>query len=234
MDSKHVTDDLPALALDCLEAAERQQVLAHLEECDQCRAEWTSYSAVVGVLSTALPQVTPPARLKRAVMDGITPPRPVNPLIAALRRAFSGQGGLLRAGGLALVLILAVSNLVLWQRVNDLGRMQHAGYDNLVLQSQEEGSAASGMVIYTADGRYGLLVVNKLEPLPADQQYQLWLIKDGVRASGGVFSVGKHGYHVMEIYADGRLTDYDSFGITIEPAGGSPGPTGKRVLAGSF
>ncbi len=24
--------------------------------------------------------------------------------------------------------------------------------------------------------------------------------------------------------------DYERFGITIEPAGGSPGPTGERVL----
>ena len=90
------------------------------------------------------------------------------------------------------------------------------------------------MVVYTNDGRYGLLVVNKLTTLPDSQQYQLWLVKDGLRTDGGVFSVGKHGYFVMEIDSPERLTDYDSFGITIEPAGGSPGPTGERVLDGSF
>jgi anti-sigma-K factor RskA len=30
------------------------------------------------------------------------------------------------------------------------------------------------------------------------------------------------------------LDAYTDFGVTVEPAGGSPGPTGDKVLGGSF
>jgi anti-sigma-K factor RskA len=71
--------------------------------------------------------------------------------------------------------------------------------------------------------------VDHLEPLGPDQQYQLWLIKDG-RISGGVFDVGDDGYGSLTVRAPDPLDSY-TFGVTVEPAGGSPGPTGPRVLA---
>jgi hypothetical protein len=48
--------------------------------------------------------------------------------------------------------------------------------------------------------------------------------------SGAVFSVDEDGYRGLEIESDEPLQDFESFGITVEPAGGSPGPTGDRVL----
>ena len=60
------------------------------------------------------------------------------------------------------------------------------------------------------------------------------LVKDGKRSSGGVFSVQDNGYGVLKIDSPLPLIEYQTFGVTIEPFGGSPGPTGKKVLGGSL
>jgi len=55
---------------------------------------------------------------------------------------------------------------------------------------------------------------------------------NGKRTNGGVFSVDQDGYAVMEVYAPQPLSAYPQFGITVEPAGGSPAPTGEKVMGG--
>ena len=62
--------------------------------------------------------------------------------------------------------------------------------------------------------------MDQLPQLGPEQQYQLWLIQDGQRTSGSVFSVDEDGYRRIKIESPLPLQDYESFGITIEPAGG--------------
>jgi anti-sigma-K factor RskA len=93
---------------------------------------------------------------------------------------------------------------------------------------------ASGIVVISSDGEYGAVIVENLPPLPTEKQYQLWLIEKDQRTSGAVFSVSDEGYQSVQVEAPQPLEDYDGCGITVEPAGGSPGPTGERVLAGNF
>jgi len=64
------------------------------------------------------------------------------------------------------------------------------------------------------------------------KQYQLWLISDGEKANGGVFSVNQEGYGNLLVVSSKPLTEYSAFGITVVPEGGSPGPTGVKVLGG--
>ncbi len=136
---------------------------------------------------------------------------------------------------LALILALVASNVLLWQQVNRPGvaaNMQ--GMRSLALVSTASAPKASGIVVISTDGEYGTLVVDNLPTLDKTQQYQLWLMQDGTRISGAVFSVGKDGYGSTPILAPDPLTRYSSFGITIEPSGGSPHPTGAKVLGGAF
>ncbi len=90
------------------------------------------------------------------------------------------------------------------------------------------------MLVISRDGDHGTLVVDGLSALDPAQQYQLWLIRNGKRTSGGVFSVDQQGYGSLWVKSQAPLISYTSFGITIEPAGGSPGPTGKKVLGGDL
>jgi anti-sigma-K factor RskA len=228
----HVVDELPAYALDSLSTEEKRMVEAHLKGCAECRAELLAYQELVGSLAFTVPQVNPPPRLKQAIMSQVSP-RPSRPgLLAVLRGWFAAPA--FRVASLALILVLVASNIFFINRINQLSDMQRHGFGSVALSGTQYAPKASGLMIYTNDGRYGLMVVNGLGQLPDGKQYQLWLTKDGMRTSGGVFSVSKYGYFVMEVRTRTLLTSYDSFGITIEPTGGSTAPTGDKVLGGKF
>jgi anti-sigma-K factor RskA len=49
-----------------------------------------------------------------------------------------------------------------------------------------------------------------------------------------VFSVSKEGYGALTVAAEQPLNIYSALGITVEPRGGSPGPTGEKVMGGSL
>ncbi|MCC7353049.1 MAG: anti-sigma factor [Anaerolineae bacterium] len=85
-----------------------------------------------------------------------------------------------------------------------------------------------------AEGRAGLLVVRNMPPLPAGKAYQLWLVQSGQRDNGGLLQVGQDGSGFLLVKSPRPLHEYEAAGITMEPAGGSPGPTSPRVIGGRF
>ena len=233
-EQEHVVDLIPGYALGSLDEEEKQAVTRHLSGCDGCRAELLTYQAVTDQLGFAVPARTPPAALKARVMDKILAQnRPAQP--ARERR---GIGEMFRflsiawsLASLAIVLALVVSNLSMARQVRELQAVVHqTDFQTLALAGTDATPDASGVIIISPDGRYGTVVVEQLPTLDEAHQYQLWLLKDGERTSGGVFSVGRAGYGSMYVRSPEPLNSYTSFGITIEPAGGSPGPTGEKVL----
>ena len=100
------------------------------------------------------------------------------------------------------------------------------------LSATDSAPGATGFVLISVDGDDGALVVDGLPPLGESQEYQLWLIRDGQRTSGAVFSTDEKSYGGTRIRAPRSLLDYSAVGITIEPAGGSSQPTGVQVLRG--
>src|SRR5512142_3105864 len=101
-----------------------------------------------------------------------------------------------------------------------------AGKAHLVnLTSTQNAPQAAGYVLVFEGNNYGTLTMENAPVLDANHQYQIWLIKEGKRTSGGVLDVDEDGYGVLEIVSNQPLMNYDSFGITIEPKGGSPAPT---------
>jgi anti-sigma-K factor RskA len=91
----------------------------------------------------------------------------------------------------------------------------------------------AGVLLIREGEPTGTLIVHGLPWLEPERQYQLWLVNDDGRVSGAVFSVEAEGFTSVEVSAPEPLPSYYRFGITIEPAGGSPGPTGDGVLRSS-
>lgn len=91
---------------------------------------------------------------------------------------------------------------------------------------------ATGHVFMGDGGGRVLLVIDSLNPLPADRVYQLWVTTETEDVlSVGTFTVGPDGEG--RIWADLRPTPTTlaSMFITPEPAGGSPHPSSDAVCA---
>jgi anti-sigma-K factor RskA len=250
---EHVFDLLPAYALGALDDEELLQVARHLPLCPACRAELASFWPAVDHLPLSIPLQTPRADLRAKILQRAgasaghahrpAPPVP-RPLPEKRRETFSDwlrslvrHPSALAAGALALLLValLAASNLFLWQQVKNLqARVPGDRVQIIDMSGTENAPSAQGYLMVFSGENYGTLVVEDAPVLPEGKQYQLWLIKDGKRTSGGVFSVNEVGYGTLQITAVDTLDTYPAFGVTVEPAGGSPGPTGKKVLGGDL
>jgi anti-sigma-K factor RskA len=233
----HVLDLLPAYAIGSLDAEDLRRVQEHLSSCWICRDESSAFQVVADQLSFAAPVAVPSSDLKDRLMQRAHSARPMGPEKIpshAPRRSFWDR--LLPAWGLAslfLIIVLAGSSFLLWQRVDRLEFATSPGGMRAVpLSPPDAASRATGFVLISASGDDGALVVDGLPPLGESQQYQLWLIRNGQRTSGAVFSTDEKHYAGTRIRAPLSLLEYSAVGITIEPAGGSPQPTGVQVLAG--
>ena len=238
----HVQELLPVFALDALEGDETVQASEHLAACPACRAELAAFQAVADQLPLAVPDAAPAADLKQRLMARVQPSRPAVPAAAPrapwwqpladwMRRAMPAWG----AVSVVLIVALSVSNLLLWQRATRSNVTPQPGaMRTMGIQGTDAAPDAIGTVVIDADGDHGALVVDGLPLLDVDHQYQVWLIKDGQQTSGGIFSVDEEGYGVHWLSAPQPLSSYDALGVTIEPAGGSPGPTGDKVLGVTF
>jgi len=236
-DDTHVLDLLPAYVLGSLDADEADLVEEHLLSCWICRAESSTFQDVAEQLSFAAPAATPSPALKDRLLQRVQSVRH-QPRVPAQGSRRPWLERLLPVWGLAslgLIIALAAFNLSLWQRLNQLEFVTAPGGMRAIpLSALDEASGATGFVIVGADGRNGAVVVDGLPPLDADRQYQLWLIRDGERTSGAVFSTDEENYGGTRIKVAGSLLEYSAVDITIEPTGGSPQPTGTRVLGGTL
>ena len=229
----HVNELLPAHALGCLDEEDTVVVSEHLAVCPECRAELQTYEPVADELSLAAPDAVPSEHLKRAVMDRVGSSRSTAPgeprpswwkQVASVVRSGGFAWGV---AGLAVVAVLVTGSLLLLNVIT-----RPVGMQTIALAGTDAVPGAIGTIVISSDARDGTLVVDGLPSLDDAHQYQLWLIRDGERTSGAVFSVKPDGYGSLWIEGPQPLSSYDAFGVTIEPAGGSPGPTGEKVLGG--
>ena len=228
---------IPAYALDSLGADDAQALSQHLAGCEACQAELAAYAEVVDVLPLAAEQTAPPAVLKGRLMDRVQAQTAAESVAQEAKSpwwrgaAADFQAWLAgprwRPALLLGILVLAIGNIYFWREAT---RPSPTAWRRIRLEGTEVAPEATGIIYISADGRNGTIIVDKLPQLDEAEQYQLWLIADGERTDGGVFSVPADGYQAMLIESPRPLQEYGAFGITVEPAGGSPGPTGDRVL----
>jgi anti-sigma-K factor RskA len=247
MNCEHIQELLPAYALGALSVEEQVLVDAHLARCPDCRAELGTYQPAVSSLAFAAEVREPSPELRDRVLAQVAG-TPVDFTAARGRREH--QGRLIPFPRWALAAAAVFVGLVVWnvvlqmqiiQQRDSLARQAEvvtlvalAEEPGAILQGTETAPLARGRLIPDRDGHGAALVVQGMPAPPPGRVYQLWLIRpDGERDSGGVFTVDD-GHGVMYVHAPTSVSEYVAVGVTDEPPGGSPGPTGTKVLGGKL
>ena len=186
LNEHHILDMLPAYALGSLEADEARQVDDHLAGCYSCRQELAAYQQVADGLLVAVPEAMPSAALKSRLMQRVQRPEPKRtppPVAVRPPRRLSFAGAF---AALVLIVVLAASNLFLWQRLNHPEYMTGPlGMKAVALQNTEAAPDGSAYAIVSGDGKNGVIVVDHLPPLDAEHEYQVWLVRDGEQPAPG-------------------------------------------------
>jgi anti-sigma-K factor RskA len=244
MEQNHIVfqENLAAYALGALDAGEAAAVETHLPTCESCRAELADYQRVSTGLLAALPARPPRSSARRNLQQRLAGQS------SRSRPRFNWTLGQLVFAGLLAALVGL--NLLTISQVYSLRREQA----ELLNQRTSEQTAIAMLAYPTTktltfdqNGVSGSLLVDKQRNLvavfawnlalpPSGKTYQMWLIDpQGDRTSGG-FIIPESDYpFVMTVVSSPKpLSDFVGFGITLEPSGGSPKPTGPRIMRVDF
>lgn len=243
-------ENIAAYALGALDQEEAVQLEEHLQSCQECQHELADYQSIAVGLLESVPPIAPDPKVKNALAarlpnDGTEPSSPT--LWSKLQSLFQFSFG--KAAAVVAVIFLVGLNIISLIQIRDLRAQQV----ELAQRIQAEQSAIALLaypgtqIISASETRSGSLLINTrsntaillthdLPELPADKTYQIWLIDEqGNRVSGGLFlPQTEQAYNLVEVDRSYPLEDFVALGVTIEPWGGSPGPTGTNVLKVTF
>lgn len=227
MSHEEVTDLLALEAVGALEPSAREVMERHLATCAACTHTAAQYADVASMLPAALEPVSPPARLRRNLMAQVyaeaSAPAALpwwKRLVAAIpaNRAFTAVGA---------VAVIAAIAFGIWGAA---GRNASPGAVSYMVS----GTTATGALDVSATGTPAVLTVKGLEPLPATEVYEVWLIPSTGSPKGVAFlSPGLNGSGWSAVVPE-SLTGFTSIAATVEPAGGSPTPSNTEVLSGQL
>lgn len=233
---------LGAYALGALSEPEVRQVEEHLRLCDACSARLAEHRATALGLLHIAPAASPPARLREALDASLSENGMVG--APALERRLGNRRlgwalGLVGAVLIALNLMQLYRGWALEAQLESVLAAQRAGQTAQALRSYPtsrsvavEAEGLRGTFLYDADLPLAVLYIWGLPDPGPRHSYQAWLIApDGERTSGGLLALpGDQGFASLVVGAPLPMREYVGFGVTLEPAGGSPFPTGPRIF----
>ncbi|HEX5484347.1 MAG TPA: anti-sigma factor [Terriglobia bacterium] len=249
-------------ALGVLDAVDLTALEAHLRVCEECSHEAQEARARMALVASAAPQVTPPPGVRERLLQQTALHAPKPEPAREGKTRFWGWGVPIFAAAAA-ILAIAVGILVsrnhqLEQQLRNLETAQQEvlaaqaretttsmrarallailtspGAVKVSLSAAQAHPAPQGKAIY--DPQVGLIFyAANLPRLPVGQTYQLWLVpSQGKPISAGVFQTDNHGNGEVLLPSLPPGVAAKAFAVTIEPAGGKPQPTGRKVLIGA-
>ena len=211
-------------------------------------------------LGQVVPQVDPPSALRARVLESIaTRPvvktRTVSPTLWRLATAAS----LALAGGLSLYTWQLRGRITtLEDELRDTRARANAADQRMANAVRTADGALSTVAVLTAPdvarvdlagqaaaprasarafwsrSRGMVFTASNLPPLPAGKTYQLWVVTRQGPLSAGLLTPDAQGSANETIKTPTDIPQPVAMAVTIEPLGGSPGPTGERYLVGAL
>ncbi len=112
------------------------------------------------------------------------------------------------------------------QLSDGLNEVYNPSVRKVTLKSVKENDNTKLALLWNTETGEVKLNTSGLPALPADKQYQLWVLTDGVPADMGVLSKTEQGILV----ASNATKKGDAFAITIEPLGGKASPSLDQLV----
>ncbi|MGW4526793.1 anti-sigma factor [Amycolatopsis sp. NPDC004378] len=218
-----------AYALDAVSPLERADFERHLGECEACRQEVAELRATGSRLALAA-TVVPPPELRVVVLADVARTRQLPPVVPAPRAAEGSVRGTRKSRRdkgfrLRVTLLGAAAAAIVAVGVGVTTATPVAPVDSVL--SAPDASAVQGVgegqatLVVSRSRNQAVLLASDLPTLDAGHVYQVWLIRAGEARSAGLL-------RPRMLMAD-LPPGTDRIGITVEPAGGSPGPTTPAV-----
>lgn len=216
--------------LDALPEDERARFEAHLAECTFCSTEVAELRTAAVKLATQVSTPPPPA-LKANVMSAIENVRQLPPLVdsrpitPAVPRRFGRRSVFALA---AAALAVALSGGIAIDQYHDRTTTERAGEQVAAVLAQPDARTVHGTVqgggqatvVVSTKADKSVVVLRDLPKLPANRTWQLWMIDPSKTAH----SIGLAAGDITQV-VNGSSTGMTTFGLTIEPTGGSKTPT---------
>ena len=244
-------------ALGNLSDAERSAFETHLNGCAQCKADVTAFLAVCGALAQTVEQHDPPAALRRRILGAArrAPEAPYR--LSALAPWLAAAAMLVVTVGMgmyAVQLRQRVGNLEVQLR-DALVRVDN-GERRITVALRAAADAQTPLAILTAPdlqridlagqpaaprasarafwsrSRGLVLTGANLPSLPPGRVYQLWFVTAQAPVSAGLLKPDETGRLTSVLDTPSDIPAPAALAVTIEPEGGSPGPTGAKYLVG--
>lgn len=221
-----------AHALGALPDAERTEFEAHLSGCAGCTAELAGLRDTAARLGAAVAQAVP-GDLRPRVLDAVRFARQV-PAVTEISTVFSRRQGLRRAAALISVACVAAAvvagtyGTLSTSTVTPVATAPHTRVGDLLAAPDLRlvAGRSQGSVAMSSSRDEMLFLAEHLPPLPRDRVYQLWLVDGHGPRSAGTSPAGA----VISLLAGGVNGAAEAL-LTVEPVGGSPGPTGSPVVS---
>ncbi|MAT04303.1 MAG: anti-sigma factor [Acidimicrobiaceae bacterium] len=223
-----MSDDVHHLAaaytLDALDPDERAMFEAHLDDCERCRVEVAEFGEVAGSLAGAA-ATTPPPAMRDRVLAEIAETRQDRPTVrhlAETRRRPRSAMLLATAAAIVGLIAGAAIALVAFDRTSD-SEVVLSAPDAITMPL--DGAEGSVRVVWSSELGRAVVLGDGLPDPGADRVYELWSIGDDGPVPAGLFSPDDG--RVQTVFdLDPNATTPAAWGITNEPDGGSPAPTG--------
>ncbi|MFJ7280317.1 anti-sigma factor domain-containing protein [Kitasatospora sp. NPDC098663] len=236
-----------AYAAHALDEPEREAFERHLLQCEACAVEVAEFQATLARLGAAETLMPSPALKARVLAQTATtrqlpPPGTPGEAVAAERRGGRGRAWT----RLALAACVAAAAGLGGIAVQQYQRAEHATVRAQQLQTQQaqltallaapdartataRSGGGSGTVVWSQHlGQAGFLA-DGLPALASGTTYELWFNDAGTMRPGGLLAASSG-----TMLLDGKIKDAVGIGVTVEPAGGSPHPSGQPVLLMPF